>query len=144
MKLLNLAIAGLGVLAFTSCGVADRHEEISELNKESKWDEDQTNQAIDIYIEGLNEVTELYEDVLNAGQKENLEGRIDRYGDNDVIKERKKEIKEAEKNLKNVRKEIEKEYEVKEPKYGYDNSESDYTDEYNYDSDTEYTDEYDY
>lgn len=136
MKLLNLAIVGLGVFALTSCGVADRHEEISELNKETKWDEDQTNQAIDIYLEGVEGMLSKLEDSYLIEEKTDLENNIDRYGDKDVIKERKQDIKDAEKNLKDVIKEIEKEYKVKSPKssdsYEYDEAEYEEPADYEY------------
>lgn len=135
MKIFTLATVGLGLFALSSCGVADRHEEINELNKKTKWDEDLTNQAIDIYIEGLEAIEKYQEDYILIQEKLDLESNIDRYGDRDVKKARKKDIKEAEKNLKEVKKQVEKEYKVKSPRY----------DEYSYDTD-EYAveDEYDY
>jgi len=132
MKILNLAIVGLGVFALTSCGVSDRHEEINELNKATKWDEDQTNKAIDIYIEGLEDVTKMQEDYILIEEKLDLENNIDRYGDRDVKKARKQDIKDAEKNLKEVRKQVEKEYKAKSPKYGYDEYEYETEEEYEY------------
>lgn len=69
MKLLNFAIIGLGVFALTSCGVKDRHEEVKELNKKSKWNEDQTNQAIDIILEANDEIIKLNEDYFLIEEK---------------------------------------------------------------------------
>lgn len=137
MKLLNLAIVGLGVFALSSCGVADRHEEISELNRDTKWDEDKTNQAIDIMLEGKAEALDLIEDMYLIEEKNDLEGNIDRYGDRDVIKERKQEIKDAEKNLKEAMKAVEKEYKTKAPK-------NDDSYDYNYDDEAEYEEPADY
>lgn len=136
MKLLNFAIIGLGVFALTSCGVKDRHEEVKELNKKSKWNEDQTNQAIDIILEANDEIIKLNEDYFLIEEKLGLEYNIDRYGDEDVVKERKNEIKEAEKNLRKVIKEADKAHKLS-------SSSSDY-DDYDYDVVEAAESDYDY
>lgn len=105
-------IATAGVLAFmTSCGVSNRHEECAKLEDDhEEWTADQTNEAIDIYIEGLNDMAAMYKDFYLIGQKSSLEYQIDTKGKRSVIKERKDEIKEAEKAIKEKRKEIKKKY----------------------------------
>lgn len=105
-------IAAAGVLALmTSCGVSNRHEECVALEGDNEeWTADQTNKAIDIYIEGLNEFADLYKKVYLIDQKIGLEYQIEQKGKRSVRKERKDEMKEAEKALKEKDKEIKKKY----------------------------------
>jgi len=105
-------IAIAGVLAFmTSCGVSNRHEDCVALEDDhEEWTAEQTEKAIDIYIEGLNEMAEMYKDVYLVEQKHVLESQIDSKGKRSVYKERKDEIKEAEKALKEKNKELKKKY----------------------------------
>lgn len=129
MKTIKFLALGAVVALLSSCGVSNRHDEIEELNKKSKWDEEQTNRAIDIYLEGIDEYCDIMEDAFLIGEKDiSYKYR----GDKDVIKERKDEIKEAEKQWKETKKEIEKKY--KQAKKNYDDSYEDY----DYDNDYDY------
>lgn len=113
MKLIKYSVLSLALISLASCGgVSDRHEEIQKLNDVSgEWTKEQTDQAIDIYIEGQKEMIDNAEDIGLIMEKQFFfsESKCDE----DALKERKDEIKEAKQRLQDVEKELEKKYEKK-------------------------------
>lgn len=131
MKIFKTALVAMlacaGTMLLASCGgVSDRHDDIKQLNKKSKWDEDQTNQAIDIIIEAYGEQADLMEDAGLIQEKLMLKSFIGYCGDKDVLKERKNEIKDAEKEHDKVLKEVRKKYGEKTSDNDYDYEDDDY------------------
>lgn len=75
-------IATAGIVAMmTSCGVSNRHDDVQALEDDrEEWTADQTNKAIDIYIEGLNDMAKMYEGVAGIQEKGILENQLDYKG----------------------------------------------------------------
>lgn len=105
-------IATACILTFmTSCGVSNRHDECAALEDDhEEWTAEQTEEAIDIYIEGLNEMADMYKTVYLIEQKDGLGSQIESKSKKSVYKERKDEIKTAEKAIKEKNKELRKKY----------------------------------
>lgn len=112
MKLIKYSIVAATLVAFTSCGVSNRHDDIKDLkDSDGEWTEKETNKAIDIYIEGRSEKCSMVEDMFLIEEKLNLEGdwKI-KAKKSSYWKDRKDEIKEAEKRAKELSKELKKKY----------------------------------
>lgn len=97
----------------TSCS-KNRHEEIvSLMEDDEEWSAEQTQKAIDIYIEGLNEQIDIMETYQIINEKINLEDQWEyRAKKRSFWKDRKDDIKEAQKKLKNTDKELTKKYKL--------------------------------
>lgn len=109
MKLSVLGISLVMAASLVSCGgVSDKHDDIKQLKDvKGEWTKDQTNQAIDIYIQGLNEQADNYEKIFLIGEKDILK---EYKCDEEALKARKDEIKEVQQAVSDKRKEIEKKY----------------------------------
>ena len=125
MKTIKFVALGAIATLMAACGgVADRHDEVKELIKDHTWDEEQTNRAIDIYLQGVDEYCDLYEAMYLIEEKTHI--RLYAADIEDVMKERKSDLKEAERNLKKARKALDKKFSNKD----YDDNDYDEYDEY--------------
>lgn len=55
-----------------SCGgnkIENRHDEVTKLRELSTWNAEQTQQAIDIYLEGLDDQSKILETAMSVGEK---------------------------------------------------------------------------
>lgn len=104
MNITKILAMGAVAALMTSCGVKDRHEKIMEYKAygTDNLTEDQINDLIDIYIEGLEEETEYMEKEYLIKNKLKLFSYLSDDEDNSfskskpkAVKARKDEINEA-------------------------------------------------
>lgn len=112
VKYTFLALAAAAMV--TSCGVSNRHDEVKELVETAKedheWNADETNRAIDIYLEGLKEDADMYENTFLLQEKSLLDYHLEQKGKRSVIKDRKQELKDARESYKEKVKELTDKY----------------------------------
>ena len=113
MKLYNYALAAAAATVLASCGVSDRHKQVEDLmDDKEEWTADQTNEAIDIYLEGVKDRINMDEQVYLIEEKLKLEDDWEYKAKKaSYWKDRKDEIKEARKKLKDKQEEIREKYE---------------------------------
>lgn len=129
MKLLKFIICTTLPILISACGTSNRHEEIKKLVDKENWDQEQTQSAINYYIEGVDEACNVLENMYIVNEKVSLKSAINRFGDEDVVKDRRKEIAKAEKAVEKKQKEIARNFKKDssgDNDYEYDSEEEDY------------------
>lgn len=112
MKLFKFTAAALAVFALASCGGAsNKVEEVKQLKDiNGEWTADQTDEAIDIYIKGVEEQTKFLETEGLIMDKVSLGSYIQRKGNKDVIEKRKDDMLKAEQALEEEEKALKEKY----------------------------------
>lgn len=98
-------IAAVSVALFSACSkptVAERADELKDTKGE--WTHEQTNKAIDIYLEGLTEEAELLD--RNIELRKRLRFFDENRCSREVLRERRAEIDSARARLQSKRKSI--------------------------------------
>lgn len=95
MNITKILAMGAVAALMTSCGVKDRHEKIMEYRAygTDNLTEDQINDLIDIYIEGLEEETEFMEKKFLIKNKLRLDNYLSYDEDDSYAKSKPKAVK---------------------------------------------------
>lgn len=115
MKLFSVILCGAAMAVLASCGgVSNKHDKVKELKDKNEWTSDQTQEAIDIYIQGLNEQAaevessvDKIEDAYYLGEKLGLGYTLDYKGDKETLEKNSDKIKEAKQKVEDAEKKLE-------------------------------------
>lgn len=105
----RLAFLSIPLLLLASCGGKDTHERVQHLDKVSgEWTKEQTDEAIDLYIDGLHRQEALLEQNMGMLEQTGFFRRSKCH--QGTLDERSSEIEKAEKRLDERRASLIEEY----------------------------------